>query len=402
MKVSRILLVLCMFFVILAPSAAAAEMPINVFINGQKLSFDVEPITVEGRLMLPVRAVFTAFGVPQENIIWDEKTQSVTAVYDGRVIYFTIGSTIFVVNGASRVMDVPPKVINGRAMLPVRFVAQALGTEDVTWDQQTQSVYINRPLDKTITDTINYKDGIKYIGEIKNGLPNGNGKLYYSNGNLSFEGYFIDGLLNGTGKQFYQNGTLSYDGEWKDGKSNGNGKAYDPNGNLISDGVFKDNVLVSGKAYLYKDGHLVWSGEGTFNEGQFTGYGAIYDQGGKITTIAKFDGGKIVNQVNNAPSMPAIPTIPLPIPQYSPPVPIVVPILPSPTGVIESQIDGDFEGWDGDTIFKLTNGQIWQQSLYSYTYHYAYRPNVIIYPTSGGYKMKVDGVSSEIYVKRLK
>lgn len=70
--------------------------------------------------------------------------------------------------------------------------------------------------------------------------------------------------------------------------------------------------------------------------------------------------------------------------------------------VIESHIDGTFEGWDGDTIFKLDNGQIWQQALYAYTYHYAYRPKVIIYRTTGGWKMKVEGVDDTIYVKQLK
>lgn len=35
--------------------------------------------------------------------------------------------------------------------------------------------------------------------------------------------------------------------------------------------------------------------------------------------------------------------------------------------VIESRIEGEFEGWDGDTIFELENGQIWQQSSYAYT-----------------------------------
>lgn len=70
--------------------------------------------------------------------------------------------------------------------------------------------------------------------------------------------------------------------------------------------------------------------------------------------------------------------------------------------LIESRIDGDFEGWSGDTIFKLENGQIWQQDSYAYRYKYAYRPKVLIYKTSlGRYKMKVDGLSDEIYVKRI-
>jgi len=72
------------------------------------------------------------------------------------------------------------------------------------------------------------------------------------------------------------------------------------------------------------------------------------------------------------------------------------------SSVIESYIDGTFEGWRGETVFKLTNNQIWQQSSYAYTYHYAYRPSVIIYSGSGGCSMKVDGVSESIPVKRLK
>ncbi len=70
--------------------------------------------------------------------------------------------------------------------------------------------------------------------------------------------------------------------------------------------------------------------------------------------------------------------------------------------VIESRIEGEFEGWDGDTIFKLENGQIWQQSSYAYTYHYAYRPKVLIYKINGRYKMKVEGVDETIYVERVK
>ncbi len=72
----------------------------------------------------------------------------------------------------------------------------------------------------------------------------------------------------------------------------------------------------------------------------------------------------------------------------------------STPAVIESKIDGEFQGWDGETIFKLVNCQIWQQSSYHYYYHYAYMPRVTIYRTDGGYKMKVDGVDPSIYVRR--
>lgn len=75
---------------------------------------------------------------------------------------------------------------------------------------------------------------------------------------------------------------------------------------------------------------------------------------------------------------------------------------PQTSGVVESQIDGEFEGWDGETIFKLTNGQIWQQSRYAYTYSYKYRPNVIIFSAGGDFKLQVEGVDQRISVVRLK
>lgn len=70
--------------------------------------------------------------------------------------------------------------------------------------------------------------------------------------------------------------------------------------------------------------------------------------------------------------------------------------------VIESHIDGEFEGWNGNTIFTLENGQVWQQTSYGYTYHYAYRPRVWIYKRNGSYEMKVQGVNTTIRVNRLK
>lgn len=68
---------------------------------------------------------------------------------------------------------------------------------------------------------------------------------------------------------------------------------------------------------------------------------------------------------------------------------------------IESTISGEIEGWDGETIFKLDNGQIWQQTAYDYTYFHAYRPDVTIYQTSAGCRMKVEDETETVLVKRI-
>lgn len=72
--------------------------------------------------------------------------------------------------------------------------------------------------------------------------------------------------------------------------------------------------------------------------------------------------------------------------------------------VIDSYIDGDFKGWDGNTIFKLLNRQEWQQDAPTSTIFVTlYRPAVFIYLSSEGYKMKVAGVDEDpILVRKIK
>jgi hypothetical protein len=66
-------------------------------------------------------------------------------------------------------------------------------------------------------------------------------------------------------------------------------------------------------------------------------------------------------------------------------------------------IDGDFNGWDDEVIYKMTNSEIWQQRNYHYHYHYTYEPRVIIYPTSTGCHIKVDDDDDEgVDVLRIK
>ena len=63
----------------------------------------------------------------------------------------------------------------------------------------------------------------------------------------------------------------------------------------------------------------------------------------------------------------------------------------APPSGFESKVDGEFNGWGGETIVPLLNGQIWRQTEFYYQYSYAYMPKVIVYRSGDGYKMKVDG-----------
>jgi hypothetical protein len=90
--------------------------------------------------------------------------------------------------------------------------------------------------------------------------------------------------------------------------------------------------------------------------------------------------------------------------RFTPPAQTHEPTVPrtSCSPAIESSITGDSEGWDGETIFKLDNGEIWQQAVYDYTYFYEYHPDVTIYQTSEGCRMKVEDEDETVIVKRIK
>jgi len=70
--------------------------------------------------------------------------------------------------------------------------------------------------------------------------------------------------------------------------------------------------------------------------------------------------------------------------------------------VIESKIEDTFEGFNEGNLYKLDNGQIWEQTDFKYTYTYKFRPAVTIYKDGSTYYMKVDGVDGKAKVKLIK
>ena len=68
---------------------------------------------------------------------------------------------------------------------------------------------------------------------------------------------------------------------------------------------------------------------------------------------------------------------------------------------IESRILGTFTGWDGRSVFKLENGQVWQQadsSSYEVTLQ---DPKVVIKRLGLGYLLTLPGHSGTVFVRRV-
>ncbi len=119
-------------------SPAVAQIEVDV--NGRQVSFgNVGPQRIDGRVLIPLRAVVEALGA---EVIWNAATQTVEGRKGERQFSLPIGSRTATVNRDRVDLDVPAQLIRGNTMVPLRFVAEALGAE-VGWNAATQRVAIS-------------------------------------------------------------------------------------------------------------------------------------------------------------------------------------------------------------------------------------------------------------------
>ena len=128
-------------------------------------------------------------------------------------------------------------------------------------------------------EEIIYPNGDKYIGEYKNKMRNGKGKMYYNekdeNGRVMYDGYWKDDLFDGKGIMKWKNNDR-YNGEWKNGLKEGKGTYYYENGDIY-EGEFKNNNKDGKGIYFYKNLNRY---EGEMKNNAFEGNGIFYFNNG--------------------------------------------------------------------------------------------------------------------------
>lgn len=139
MRKILLLFVLASLRVLACDVPAHADVPI-VNLNGQTLNFDVPPTIENGRVMVPMRTIFEALGA---QVAWDATSSSVYATSGTTTIKLEIGGQAFI-NGAPTTLDAPAEIVDGRTLVPLRFVSEALNAT-VAWDGTNQTVTIVRP-----------------------------------------------------------------------------------------------------------------------------------------------------------------------------------------------------------------------------------------------------------------
>ncbi len=111
---------------------------ITVILNGKKLEFDVEPIIINGRTMVPMRVIFEALGA---KVNWDDAAQSAIGITKNTTVKITIEKDYLLKNDNIVILDSPAVIISGRTLVPVRAIAESLDCK-VEWYSKTKTVEI--------------------------------------------------------------------------------------------------------------------------------------------------------------------------------------------------------------------------------------------------------------------
>jgi N-acetylmuramoyl-L-alanine amidase len=86
--------------------------------------------------------VRTIFEAMGASVNWNASSRVVTASKGAITVIMPINATTPKVNGSVIKLDVPSKIVNNRTLAPLRFVGEAFGGR-VSWDSITRTIYIN-------------------------------------------------------------------------------------------------------------------------------------------------------------------------------------------------------------------------------------------------------------------
>jgi hypothetical protein len=115
----------------------------TMHVDGKAVPLEAAPIIMNSRTLVPLRALIETLG---GRVVWSPSARTVDVFLGERSVDVAVGGNIGYVDDKAVAIDaanpkVVPVIINNRAFLPLRFVAEALAL-DVQWDVTTQTITI--------------------------------------------------------------------------------------------------------------------------------------------------------------------------------------------------------------------------------------------------------------------
>ncbi len=113
--------------------------PIKLMINQKILNTDMPPVVIDGRTLVPVRAVLEQIGA---TVLWVPESGEIFITQESNIILLKVNSNIANINGELKTMEVSPKIINNSTMIPLRFIGEELNFK-IGWDEKNRIASID-------------------------------------------------------------------------------------------------------------------------------------------------------------------------------------------------------------------------------------------------------------------
>ena len=140
-KILSMIIFVTLIFSISSFVVFANDEVFSVYLNNEKLEFDVPPEIVNNRVMVPMRAVFEKLGA---TVTWETDTNTAYAVDYNKMqgVAITVGKEQMIdINMNIIPLDVPAITKNGRTLVPLRAISEAFGC-NVDWLRTENTVNI--------------------------------------------------------------------------------------------------------------------------------------------------------------------------------------------------------------------------------------------------------------------
>ncbi len=119
-------------------AAKGGSKDVDIWVDNKYIEMDVAPTIIDGRTMVPVRAIFEALGAEVE---WNQATKTASSTLGDTSVSITLDSDVMIKNGEEVKLDVSAKIIDGRTLVPVRAISEAFGCH-VNWVANSREVQI--------------------------------------------------------------------------------------------------------------------------------------------------------------------------------------------------------------------------------------------------------------------
>ncbi|MDD4780740.1 MAG: beta-propeller domain-containing protein [Tissierellia bacterium] len=143
-KFTKIIILTIVLILCFSVTAFGESKEVTVYVNNEKIEFDVKPVIENNRIIVPLRGVFQRLDA---NIDWNKSLLQVAIKDEYNDIIMMLNNNKVIVNGEIKDIDVPVRMVNSRTFAPLRFISETLG-HDIKWDGDTYTVYITKNISK--------------------------------------------------------------------------------------------------------------------------------------------------------------------------------------------------------------------------------------------------------------